>query len=402
MIQSNVGNSGDMNELKLPRRDWILLPMLSVITICVIAGSMELIARRMFSESNTGFAKCMVTNDPSTGPRGIPNCTCWGKAPESQWVEYKFNRCGHRAGMECGTKPPDVHRIVLVGSSVAMGDMVPREQTFAALLPVALSKQTGRKVELYNTGMVWGFPHSVALRFNEALAAQPDMILWLLVPGDISRIFDYLPTASIDKYASRPYLERAWLRTKDAFASKSIVSATANLFDRTRSAVLLRHFLYLSQSQYLMSSLGPGERSGILGAQQGPEAERALQQFDRDAAEIEGRSKVAGVPFVAVMVPLRAQAAMISRGEWPEGFDPYKVDHRLNSIIVSHGGTYIDILPDFRNIPNPEQYYFPVDGHPDAGAHALFARLVAGKFTAGVVPGLEAGVSTQVGPQASR
>jgi hypothetical protein len=148
--------------------------------------------------------------------------------------------------------------------------------------------------------------------------------------------------------------------------------------------------------------MGPGERAGVLGAHQGPEAERALQQFDRDAAEIEGQAKVAGIPFVAVMVPLRAQAAMISRGEWPGGFDPYNVDHRLNSIIVSHGGTYIDILPDFRNIPNPEQYYFPVDGHPDAGAQAIFARLVASKFAAGVVPGLEAGVATQVGPQARR
>jgi hypothetical protein len=46
-------------------------------------------------------------------------------------------------------------------------------------------------------------------------------------------------------------------------------------------------------------------------------------------------------------------------------------------MIERHSGTYIDILPDFRPIPNPEKYYFPVDGHPDADGHAFLSKLVA-------------------------
>ena len=56
------------------------------------------------------------------------------------------------------------------------------------------------------------------------------------------------------------------------------------------------------------------------------------------------------MPLVAALLPQRAQAAMISRSRWPAGFDPYKLDNELRSMVVSHGGTYVDILPDFRNI----------------------------------------------------
>ena len=64
------------------------------------------------------------------------------------------------------------------------------------------------------------------------------------------------------------------------------------------------------------------------------------------------RPESAGIPLVAVLVPDRTQAAMISMmDECPKGFDPYKLGNELRSIIVSHGGTYIDILPEFRTYP---------------------------------------------------
>jgi hypothetical protein len=71
---------------------------------------------------------------------------------------------------------------------------------------------------------------------------------------------------------------------------------------------------------------------------------------------------------------------------WPAGFDPYKLDNELRSMIESHGGTYVDILPDFRNIPNTEQGFFPLDVHPNARGHAIICGLLAREITNGAVP----------------
>ena len=70
-----------------------------------------------------------------------------------------------------------------------------------------------------------------------------------------------------------------------------------------------------------------------------PEWRVRLKEFDGVAAGMEERSRAAGVPFVAVLLPNRAQVAMISMGEWPAGYDPYKLGDDLRTIITSHGGT---------------------------------------------------------------
>jgi hypothetical protein len=212
MNDSDPVSLENKKEAKLPRRDWILLPMISLLTIALLAGSTELIARRLFSESKTGMAKCMVLNDPATGARGIPNTSCWGKSAEGPWVEYSFNNSGYRAGMAFGAKQPGTYRIVMTGSSVAVGDLTQRDKTFAALLPTELTQLTGRKVQLYNEGMGWGFSHSVTLRFNDVLKEDPDLILWILTPMDVKRASLVLPTADLDPWSGLSPAEKVWKR----------------------------------------------------------------------------------------------------------------------------------------------------------------------------------------------
>jgi len=105
-------------EAKLPRRDWILLPLISLLTIMLMVVSTESLSRRMFSVSKTSIANgCVVRNDPAIGIQGVQNTVCWEKSPEGQLAEFRFNGCGHRAGMECGPKSPGTYRIVLTGGS---------------------------------------------------------------------------------------------------------------------------------------------------------------------------------------------------------------------------------------------------------------------------------------------
>jgi hypothetical protein len=302
----------------------------------------------------------------------------------------------------------------MLGSSMDFGASVPQEKSFAALLPGELSRRTGRKVEVYNESMVGGFPRSAALRMNGVLAAKPDLILWVLAPRDIRNasivlLSDLDPTSKATAPAAvimGSFWIRAWYRIKMSFTTNSFQDAVAAIWQHglevlrvSPSGVLFQHILYASQTQYVKSYLMSPESEengpdvGFLKVEPNARWRSDLQWFDRDAAEIEGQANTAGVPLVAMLVPDRAQAAMLSMGEWPSGFDPYKLDDEVRHIISGHGGIYIEVLPDFRNIPNPVQYYFPIDGHPDARGHAIISEILAKELTRGVVPGL--GVAAQ-------
>ena len=391
---SSAGSPGNEAEEKIPKRDWVRLPALSLLTMCLLVISTELIARKLYSASTTRLASCLVLDDPSTGPRGVPNCVCSEKLPESSWIEYRLNHCGHRAGTECGAKPPGAYRIVMTGSSVAMGERVQQEESFAALLPIKLSSETGHTVQLYNESIGWGFSHNTDLRFNEVLAAKPDLILWILTPMDIQRSSFSLPAKTESVHGTSGTLPQRALRFLAARCSES------------GTVLLLRHLLYQSSSIFTKSHLmggddgtgnfGGEDGTGFLRVAQGSAWNNHLQQFDRDAMDIERRSKASGIPIVVTLVPDRVQAAMISKGEWPQGYDPYKLNGELRDIVVRHGGTYLDILADFRAVPTSEQYYFPVDGHPNARGHALISELLAKELTRGAVPALKTASQLQL------
>ena len=65
------------------------------------------------------------------------------------------------------------------------------------------------------------------------------------------------------------------------------------------------------------------------------------------------------------------------------------LENEVRESISSHGGHFIDILPDYRGVPNPERDYFPVDGHPDADGQAIISRFLAKELTSSAVPELK-------------
>jgi hypothetical protein len=404
MNLSNAGDPGSLKESRLPRRDWILLPFLCLLTISLIVGSTALIAWWMFNKSKAQDLDCLVLNDLSTGVRGIPGCVLWEKVGENQPVRYGFNRGGYRADREFVPKSDGTYLIVVIGSSVAMGGRVRLEDTFVTLLPAELSRKVGHKVDVYNEAIDagGGLPKAVALRFNKVLVAKPDLVLWVLDPWDIQHASMLVPEAPGPQV---PVLHGKTIGTvKEAFSWNSIRETLQDLGGagsfaidflheaqriRERTKLALQHFLYQSQSLYVASYLRGGDnaeylRSGVTATWNG-----YLEQTEASVTEIAGQAQKAGVPFAVVFVPERAQAAMISMGEWPAGFDPYRLDEELRAIITRHGGTYIDILPDYRNIPNPEKGYLPVDGHPNANGHATISKLLARELTGGAVPALK-------------
>jgi len=398
-----VSSAAEMEEPRLPRRDWFLMPLISLSTICLLALSADLLARRELGSTGTGLSPCLIASDPATGVRAIPKSVCWEKIGRSERVDYKFNSCGMRADRECGPKARSTFRIVAIGSSFGLGDKVNNQDTFASILPAELSQQTGRQFELYNEGILWGTPHSLSLRFNATLRDDaPDLILWTLTPWDIENATTVLPfrksnfdAAKIEQMGSLSSPARIHLLI--GYLAKNATPAYVNA-DIDRIRFMLEDVLYQSQSQYVKAYLMNGaDEAGFLKAAPNAEWQARLKEFDGYASSMEERASSAGVPLVVVLLPNRAQAAMVSMGEWPVGYDPYKLDDELRDIVTSHGSIYIDILPSLRDIPNAERDYRLVDGHPDARGHAMIAQLIARQMTSGAVPAIAAADKPQPG-----
>jgi hypothetical protein len=376
----------------LPRRDWILLPIVCLLTILAITASAELLARRAFPRTNATSLNCLVLNDPSTGVRAIPNSVCSAKTNESDLIEYRFNSCGHRAGMECGPKPKGTYRIVLLGSSFAEGLWVPQEQTFAALLPADLSRRTGRKIELYNEAIQLSSPHSIDIQFKKALALQPDLILWTITNWDFPNVdlTTFVPELRPEDEGKNigQIVSAAYRKDASSGAIAAGIRDVIVTIHQSGTYFALQHFAYESQSQYLKDVFLKGDEAPYLRAEPSAAYLDTLRRFSVYDGDIEAKAKAAGVPLVTTIIPQRGQAAMISMNQWPAGFDPYKIGDQVRSVVQSHGGVYIDILHGFRNVDDAGQYYFPVDGHPDANGHKIISNLLAGSLTDGSVPAL--------------
>jgi hypothetical protein len=395
MKQSVARSAESPQGAKSPRRDWLLLSLLSLITICILCASTELLARRMFA-SKGSVNDCMVMNDPSTGIRAIPNSVCWEKSPEGPLVEYRFNDCGDRTDVECGRKPKGSYRIVIAGSSIPMGARVPAEKTFASLLPAELSRQTGREIEIYNAAVYRERPPALALRFKEILAQQPDLILWVITPMDIQEVSDSMPAQGPQK-SGEGFLEKSLNRAKEGIASGRFADAAGDIWSYSKSAMMLRHFLYSSQSRYTQSLVMGGDyETGYLKAHPSAAWQDRMRQLDIYAAEIEAEAKSAGVPFAAVLLPNRAEAAMLSMNRRPAQFNPYELDDELCAMVTSHGGIYLDILPRFHRLLNTDRFFYPVDVHPNADGQAAFAELLDKELTGGAIPALKSKGTTQV------
>jgi hypothetical protein len=273
---------------------------------------------------------------------------------------------------------------------MAMGYNVPIEDAFATRLAPELSKLTGKKIEILNEaiGGHAGHPFLVIPRFQDALAAKPDMILRIVTPWDIQHELDTIPSDETDTPSP---------------AQRSLIDKLIAEMNTSHWQALLipQRFLYQSQTQYVNAYLLKGNSNhfsaGFLKVDTDEKWQQRLRHFDSADLGVEQRVKAAGVTMVTVLLPIRAQVAMISKGDWPTGFDPYKLDNELRAIVTCHGGTYLDILSDYRDIPNPEKGYY-IEGHPNASGHALITRMLAKALTNGSVPALNV-TPAQYSPQ---
>ncbi len=385
------------------RRSWLLLALLSVVTVVLCVALLEGLARWLYPAWGSTLP-CLVLSDASTGVRARPRSVCVEKIRESAPVEYRFNDCGFRTPMPCGPKPPGVFRVVLIGSSLAEGMRVAQPDTFAARLPQILSETTGRKVEVYSEAMQWGTPAAFARRTDQILAAQPDLVLWTLTPWDVENVSLVLPyvagvqneldqdeankpeplpsesgslrqriTTAMHKYGSpSAVLSAAWSRAIDPLQDSDMV-------------FLLQHLLYGSPSQYLRHYTMQGDSAGFLRTKTPSHWLHDYALLRQDVHSVAAPLRQRNIPLVMVVLPHRAQAVMLSTGDVPHGFDPLRMPEVVEPMIQQEGGTYVDILQDFRSVPDAGSLYLPMDGHMTAKGQQVLADVLARELTNGNV-----------------
>ena len=150
MRDTSIQTVGDNEEQwKLPRRDYILLPAIFLMTTLFILAGAEATIRLIYVQADDPYACRYVTQ---TGYRYHPDCTSHDKVWEGPWITEHFNDCGYRSEESCAPRPPGSLRVVVVGSSTARGASVNYDDSFAAHASAALSKRCGGVVDFQKSG----------------------------------------------------------------------------------------------------------------------------------------------------------------------------------------------------------------------------------------------------------
>ena len=352
----------------MPRRDLILLPLISVLTVLVLLGAAELIARATYTSQEND--SCIVP-DSRLGLRYKPNCTSETKSFESPWVTSHYNECGYRSDASCGPAPNNVRRVVVLGSSIAMGYLVPEQDTFAALSAEDLSQRCGGPVEFQDLGGTLIFWTRVLNRVDDALRLKPDAGLLQISTFDLER-----PDpggGAVTNHESDQKSDNLLLRLQ-AMARASVAWQVA------------QHFMFQNEDLYLPLYLRSGSKSAYMREPLSPFWLEQLDHFDVMLGTIADRFHAAGVPLALVFIPQRAQAAFAKEdGQWPN-VHPYMVNRALEQIAAKHGVPFIDTTQTMAKAANVTKLFYAVDGHLDAAGHTLIAPVIADGMIADLAP----------------
>lgn len=342
---------------RLPRRDYIVLPLLSLLTVLVLLAGAEVASRIAFSQHEKDA--CMIA-DPVLGTRFQPNCTSEVKAAEGPWVTNHYNACGFRSPQPCGAKPAGSVRVAVLGSSIAQGYLVPYQQTFAARDATQLTNACHAQVQFQNLasiGYVWG---RLADRVDAAIALRPDAAVIAVVPFDLQQS-EYQPN------------QPAHAQQRGPGPLKTVES----LLENSRAVVAAQHFLFRQPGPYVRLYLQYGDRADFLRPPFTQPWQQRLSDFDHLMAGIATKFHAAGIPVTLVFVPERAQAALLSAHHAPSGVNPWAIGQEIGSIAHHNDISYIDMSEAMSRIPDAADLYYPVDGHLSGRGNKVLARLVA-------------------------
>jgi hypothetical protein len=368
--------TADSPKTKLPRRDWVILPLLSILTVGIIFLITEVTTRLIFAEG--GKDSCKVRG-PIPGQGNKPNCTARIKSAEGPWVEYTFNDCGYRTAASCGPRSTGTLRVALLGASLSEAYMIPYDQTFATQAAGELSSICDRPVEFQNMGTAGCWPVCAGRRVSEALALRPDAVMLAIAPFDVSQDND--PNSPTTRRNLPPRTPAHGVQ-----AYMSPIERLVDAFSGSRTMFAAKHFLYQDEQAYVRLYLLQGDNAGFLRQPFTPAWEKRFSDLDLILGKMADEIHAAGVPFVLTAIPEHAQAILLGLPKTRAGVDPYAFERRIARIAAKHGIVFIDVFDDFAKVPDANSLYYLADGHLAPAGQSVVSRAIVRGFLSGNVP----------------
>jgi hypothetical protein len=348
----------------LPRRDYVVLPLLSLATILFLLIVSEAGARVFWPQAEED--SCLIRS--SVGLRFRPNCTSILKAAEGSWTTDRYNECGYRTTSPCGPKPAGTLRVVLLGSSTTHGLFIPYEQTFAAQMGNSVARDLKRPVQIENLGVPGLFsPLECYRRLNEAIGLEPDAVVFSVAPDDLENRMDPGQLAQRDDPA--PHFTRpAIIRDRTAWQRLHML-----LLQET-SVQVAQHYLFQNTDTFLRIYLAYGDKGGFLRQPFPPGWEARFADLQTLVDEMAERLRSRGIPLVLVALPSRVEAALLMPQRRRPRVDAFAFGNRIQRMAEESGATYIDLMHPFSQLPRPEDLYFVVNSHLTGEGQGEVAR----------------------------
>jgi hypothetical protein len=343
---------------RLPRRDYILLPLIFPGTILVLLAGGEITARLLALKAQDDAGEPCGYATPA-GERYHAGCTSWTKEWEGPWTSQHFNEYGYRTAESCALRPPGSLRVAVVGSSAARGVLVNYPDSFAARASAFLSDRCGGWVDFQNLGTVPPDVDRIDQRIPEALALKLAAIVMTIGPYDLIHLKDPPPSATGQEPQKRLNLRSA-----------------VTMLRESRRFLLTQHYLYRDPAFQIRAFLLNGDPADYVRRPLSPLWHQRVEDLGDLLRRITAETSPAGVPVALVYVPERAQAAMAAMKSEPPGVDPFVLTAALDDVARRNEVRFLDGTPAFADAPDFYSLYYLTEGHLRDGGHAALASVV--------------------------
>jgi hypothetical protein len=333
---------------RLPNDDYVVLPLLSLLTICVTLLGLELAARWYWPEI---AADACEFHDETNGFQFRPNCRSFVKAFEGPLVSNQYNECGFRTAEPCSSRLPKQLRVAVIGTSVSRGYLVPYPQTFAALATQRLTELCARPIDFQNLATESVDLPKLPRQTEQALSLKPDAIVMAMTAYDVQQVVS--GSSAVARLSPRQWVARQ-LNVMRLFN-------VLKYFRNRDPAVFLDNFLKLgATADYLRAPLAELWAPQL----------RALDDLFERTAQL---ARHDDVPIVVMFVPLLPQVLLAKPEFARPGVDPFQLSRLVGTIAQNHGIAYADDTLSFAAAADVGALFYRVDGHPNGLGHALIA-----------------------------